>query len=95
MFKNRDSIIKKLSEVPLLSSCTKEQLVNLAQHLDRVNFVSGEALMKQGDEGDEFFIIVQGKCNVLVGTVHVTKVAILTAGDYCGEVCYIHGKVNT
>ena len=56
--------------------------------MERVNFEAGEPLMTEGESGEEFFIIVEGKCNVLVGTIHVTKVAILTAGDYCGEVCY-------
>ena len=39
--------------------------------------------MRYGDTGEDFFIIVDGKCEVLDGKE--TKVADLSQGDYCGE----------
>jgi len=39
--------------------------------------------MRYGDTGEDFFIIVEGKCEVLDGKDH--KVAELGASDYCGE----------
>ena len=43
--------------------------------------------MREGSEGDEFFIIVKGSCSVLVkqGSSEAKCIANLTVGDYCGE----------
>jgi CRP-like cAMP-binding protein len=33
--------------------------------LEPVNFKKGEAIIKEGDNGEEFYIIEKGKCEVL------------------------------
>merc|ERR1719461_1379444 len=46
-------------------------------------FDPGKCLMKVGEQGTEFFIIVSGKCKVI--TQEGVKVAELVESDYCGE----------
>merc|ERR1719272_2632016 len=54
----------------------------LASAMQKVTFGGGESLMKQGDSGDEFFVIVSGTVAVIVDG---NKVASLKSGDYLGE----------
>ena len=53
------NVVKTLSQVPLLSNCTKVQLNDLATQMTRRRFRKGTNLMTEGEEGHEFFIIVK------------------------------------
>jgi CRP-like cAMP-binding protein len=58
------------------------------QRLQRVPCKQGEVIIKQGDEGDYFYIIVQGKCAVTRETPlsrEGIKLAELNVGDTFGE----------
>jgi rhodanese-related sulfurtransferase len=58
------------------------------QRLQRVPCRTGEVVIKQGDEGDYFYIIVQGKCAVTRETPlsrEGIKLAELNVGDTFGE----------
>jgi CRP-like cAMP-binding protein len=58
------------------------------QRLQRVPCKKGEVIIKQGDEGDYFYIIVQGKCAVTRETPlsrEGIKLAELNVGDTFGE----------
>jgi len=58
------------------------------QRLQRTPCRAGEVVIKQGDEGDYFYIIVQGKCAVTRETPlsrEGIKLAELNVGDTCGE----------
>src|SRR5215471_16252707 len=58
------------------------------QRLQRVPCKAGEVVIKQGDEGDYFYIIVQGKCAVTRETPlsrEGIKLAELQVGDTFGE----------
>ena len=72
-----------LESVPLLSGLSKDERIKLAKGLETKEFATGEALMKEGAEGDSFLIIVDG--HVEVSTEKGGKVATLEAGDYAGE----------
>lgn len=81
------NVVHTLAEVPLLSTCSKSQLTELATRMNRRRYRKGESLMVEGQEGDEFFIIVKGSCSVLVQQAQSKqgRVATLGVGDYCGE----------
>jgi len=89
-------LVSKLKEVQLLSKLNKKELTALAKMLKTKCYKAGENLMTQGEEGDEFYIVTAGTCEVLVeveGTP--TKMAELSKGDYCGEQALIQeGKRN-
>jgi CRP-like cAMP-binding protein len=56
--------------------------------MQRVDFKPGEHIIKQGDEGDFFYVIVKGKCTVLRETPlnkDGIKLAELGMGDTFGE----------
>ncbi len=56
--------------------------------MQRVDFRAGQTVIKQGDEGDFFYVIVKGKCQVTRETPlnkDGIKLAELTMGDTFGE----------
>ena len=49
-----------LSRVSILSSLDNWELMTIADSLQPVTFPDGEVIMRQGDRGEDFFIIVAG-----------------------------------
>eukprot|EP01083_Nonionella_stella_P085326 236565_1 len=82
------NVVHTLREVPLLSQCTKSQLTDLAIRMTKRRYKPNDHLMREGDEGSEFFIIAKGTCSVLIAQPDLPKpkcIAQLHVGDYCGE----------
>jgi len=76
-----------LRKVSVISTLKKKELTKLAQNLIQEDFKRGQFIMKYGEDGTEFYIIVKGKCGVLTNTGE--KVAELAAGDFVGEMALL------
>jgi CRP-like cAMP-binding protein len=70
-----------LSNIPMFRSCTTEQLDRLAELGTAVTTTDAE-VVREGDRGDDFFVITSGKGRVTRGG---HEVAELGPGDYFGE----------
>jgi len=77
-----NAIIRFLSEVQLFKRLPKSELARLATGCQSVSFAEGQVLIRQGDVGDAFFVIVEGRVRV---TVDCNQVATLESGDHFGE----------
>ena len=75
-------MVERLTGVPLFSACTKSDLKIVARHLDVVEIPGATKVVVEGDEGDAFFIILDGEASVRRGT---RKVASLGPGNHFGE----------
>lgn len=64
----------------------------LATVLERHEFVAGEAVMREGDPGDRFHIIVDGRAHV---TVSGRSVRYLGPGDCFGEIALLRDVPRT
>lgn len=71
-----------LSQVPMFAKCTPEQLDRVAELGDAVTFAENDAVVREGQGGDTFFILTGGKARVTRGE---REVASLGAGDFFGE----------
>jgi len=67
-------------------------LPDLAEKSSRVTFNAGQAIIKQGDEGNELFIILQGTSDVIISGKAVAK---LKSGDYFGENALLREEPRT
>ena len=72
-----------LDKVPLLSSLGKTQKRQLAKELITKVYQNGQDIMREGQEGDFFLIIIDGKVDVK--SSKAGHLAYLTDGDYAGE----------
>jgi putative ABC transport system ATP-binding protein len=82
-------ICEFLKTVDAFQDLTPIELTNVAEKMTKRQFVAGDVIIRQGEEGEEFFLISDG-------TVEVMRqdhdVASLGAGDFFGEGALITGE---
>jgi len=90
MFRYRRSDkVDLLRNVSLFNQLNQRQLNAVAKHVDEVQLRKGAVLAKQGAQGMEAIIIVDGRARV---ETDGTMLAELGAGDVVGEMSVIDGK---
>ncbi|KAK7591078.1 hypothetical protein V9T40_002691 [Parthenolecanium corni] len=81
-----------LSRVSILESLDKWERLTVADALEPVSFVDGETIVRQGEPGDDFYIIVDGTALVLQYKTEGDKpmeVGRLEPSDYFGEIALL------
>jgi len=81
-----------LNKVELFKRLPAEELPALAKVAVDVNFPVGKAIINQGDEGNEFFVLASGSAKV---EINGNQVAVLKAGDYFGENALLRDEPRT
>jgi CRP-like cAMP-binding protein len=82
----------RLKDVPFFSSISEQDLEAVAQQTDEISVAAGHVLAREGDLGEEFFVIESGAAEVTSGGAPVAK---LGAGDFFGEVALIREDRRT
>ena len=72
----------RLASIPLFAGCSKKELRRIASCADEVEVAEGRHLVDEGDFSYEFFVIEEGRAEVLPGD---RKLAELGPGDFFGE----------
>jgi putative ABC transport system ATP-binding protein len=88
-------IVEFLQKCPLFAQQPATMLAEFAERMKRESFETGEALIRQGEVGDKFYVIESG-------TVDVTgekdgaafQGIILAKGDFFGEVALLTGAAR-
>jgi CRP-like cAMP-binding protein len=79
--------VEILSRVSLLSHLELSSLRELADQGDVEQWAEGATIIRQGDEGDRFFVMLDGRAHVSAGDGVVHE---LRAGDQFGEIALLH-----
>ena len=82
----------RLKDVPFFSSMSEEDLAAVAQRTDEISVAAGRVLAREGDLGEEFFVIESGTAEV---TRRGAPVAKLGPGDFFGEIALIREERRT
>jgi len=79
-----------LAKVSILENLDEWERLTIADALEPINFDAGSAIVKQGERGDEFYIIVEGSA-VVTQTIdsNEVKVGELGKSDYFGEIALL------
>ena len=82
----KNSKVDLIHHVPLFASCTKKELAQIASIADEIDLPEGKVLIREGDTGREFFVLIDGTAEVERGG---KKVASIGPGDFFGEISLI------
>jgi CRP-like cAMP-binding protein len=85
----RDAKIERLSQVPMFSACSRKDLGLIARYAEELSVEAGRDLIREGDTGREFYVIVEGKARLTRGG---REVAVLGPGSYFGELALLDGQ---
>ena len=86
---------ERVRAIPAFSALGPAELDLVLAKLEEHRFAPGELLMRQGEVGDRFYVIVSGRVEVLVATPGSAegtlgeRVAMLGEGQYVGEIALL------
>ena len=81
--------VELLRNVPLFSDLSAKELMSLSRLMDEIDLKPGTVIIREGNTGGEFFIVIEGTIEV---KRKGRRLARLGPGDYLGEIALIdHG----
>ena len=86
-----------LRSTELFKGLTDAEVERFAQEVSIHRYGKGEVLLREGEVGDYFFIILEGTCSVVVSSSQGApiSVAAVSGGDVVGEMALLAGAVRT
>jgi CRP/FNR family cyclic AMP-dependent transcriptional regulator len=88
----RNAKVELIKRVPLFSHCSKKELGLVAQIADEIDLPEGKTLIREGDRGREFFVLVEGSADVRRRN---RRVNTMGAGDFFGEIALVSERPRT
>jgi CRP-like cAMP-binding protein len=88
----RNEKVKLVRHVPLFSQCTKRELTEIAGIADEIDLRDGKVLIREGERGREFFVLLDGSAEVTKDGRHINT---LGPGDFFGEIALISNSPRT
>lgn len=88
----KNTKVELIKGVPLFSHCSKKELGLVAQIADEIDLPEGKTLMREGDRGREFFVLVEGSADVRRGK---RRVNTMRRGDFFGEIALVSRRPRT
>ena len=87
----------RLSAVPLFSKLDMPTLAEIADQMTSVSRDAGTVLVREGDAGDELFVVARGRLEVLKRAPdgHQERVEIFDDGDTFGEISLMRDVPRT
>jgi CRP-like cAMP-binding protein len=88
----RNAKIDLLKRVPLFAGCSKVELRELALVADELDLREGRTLVREGQPGREFFVLIEGGVRV---SRKGRKLNDLGPGDWFGEIALLTNTPRT
>jgi CRP-like cAMP-binding protein len=78
--------IELLKHVPLFAGCSKKELAHIAMIADEIDFRPGKTLIREGEPGREFFVLVEGAAEISRKGKRIDTAA---PGEFFGEMALV------
>jgi cGMP-dependent protein kinase len=92
----RNLIYQSIKRNILFRSCSEEELHDLIDAFNTATLEAGAVVIKQGDEGDLFYVVEQGKLDIFVATGSSQQEVLVGApyvsGSSFGELALMYGS---
>ena len=88
----RNAKVELIRQVSLFSRCTRKELSEVASIADEVDLPTKRVLMREGERGREFFVLLEGSADVCRNG---RKINQLDAGDFFGEIALVSRSDRT
>jgi CRP-like cAMP-binding protein len=82
----QDTKVEALRRAPLFEDLSRKELVQLARVSEDLEVPPGKVLCKEGEVGQEFFVIVEGQAEVTRGG---RRFATPAGGEFFGEIALL------
>jgi len=87
-----DTVVSLLVATPLFSSLDAAERAEVARIMEVQRLTDGEAVFHEGDSGDAWYVIYEGRAEVLRGD---WQIRTLDAGAAFGELAILDGQVRS
>ncbi|MFB9749941.1 ABC transporter transmembrane domain-containing protein [Paenibacillus hodogayensis] len=89
--------VERLAKLPFFQGIGMPLLQDVASLLATETFQEGDAVVREGEEGHKFYIIVRGKFEITkqIPGEREKRVAVLQDGDHFGEIALLKGIPRT
>jgi CRP-like cAMP-binding protein len=88
----RNAKVDLIRHVPLFGQLSKSEISEVAKIADEVDVKEGRVLTREGDRGNEFFVLLSGGAEVKQGG---RRVNLLGPGDFFGEIALVSRSPRT
>lgn len=84
--------MRLLKGVPLFQACSQPELARVADIAVQLDESEGKVLIREGEPGRDFFVLIEGTAEVRKGN---RRVATLGPGDFAGEIALLTSAPRT
>jgi CRP-like cAMP-binding protein len=89
---HRNEKVELIRRAPLFANCSKRELEHIAQLADEIDLHEGKVLIREGERGREFFVLLDGSAEV---TRDGRRINTLGSGDFFGEIALVSNSPRT
>jgi CRP-like cAMP-binding protein len=87
-----DQKLELLKRTPLLADLSKRDIEEVGRLADEVDVRAGRVLLKEGDPGREFFVIIDGQIEITKEGRHLRTMG---AGEFLGDIALVVERPRT
>lgn len=85
----KDAKAELMRQVPLFAGCSKKELAAIGTLADELTLPAGRKLIREGERGHEFFVLVDGEVDV---RRNGRKLKTLGKGSFFGEMALVSSR---
>jgi NTE family protein len=84
-----------LATIPIFSFLGRSELAAVQELFIEEIHQKGDTICRQGEEGNTFYVVLDGELDVLAGENNQNLIAVLKRGDFFGEMALLQGGKRT
>jgi len=90
----RESLLETFKTIDIFKALSGEELQSISRQMKGIRYGLGESVIKEGNDGDSFFVLAHGEAEVSIQTKEGKKkhLAMLPPGSYFGEGALLTGE---